>query len=287
MRGSRMLWSNAVISVAAAGCVLRSWSLSHPAESEASVPWLFATGIGAATWLAYTWQRHVKSTRPNGLRSAHLVWLRAHKKTLKWVAVLLGPLALAPLAQTAATAETTMSTALLLFFGLCAAGLLTLLYAGLPGIRGVQLALRRMPRLKLLWIGLTWSVITALWPALLGADITSFERGTLILIAAERALVIMALTLPFDLRDRNWDPASMKTLPQLWGTKGTRITAVAMLLAAAWASTAASGGNFAFAIGPLIMVPAVACANERRSPWYFVMLDAALVADAALVMAWV
>ena len=219
MRGSRMLWSNAVISVAAAGCVLRSWSLSHPAESEASVPWLFATGIGAATWLAYTWQRHVKSTRPNGLRSAHLVWLRAHKKTLKWVAVLLGPLALAPLAQTAATAETTMSTALLLFFGLCAAGLLTLLYAGLPGIRGVQLALRRMPRLKLLWIGLTWSVITALWPALLGADITSFERGTLILIAAERALVIMALTLPFDLRDRNWDPASMKTLASTLGHK--------------------------------------------------------------------
>jgi len=281
-----MLWSNAVISVAAAGCVLRSWLLSHPSESGASVPWMFAAGIGAATWLAYTWQRHVKSTRPGGLRSDHLAWLLSHKKTLRWIAVLLIPTALAPLIQTAATAEATMSTALLLVFGLGAAGLLTLLYAGLPGIRGVQLALRRMPRFKLLWIGLTWSIITALWPALLGAGNASFERGTLVLIAAERALVIMALTLPFDLRDRNWDPASMKTLPQLWGTKGTRITAVAMLLAAAGASTVASAGNLAFAIGPLIMVPAVACAHERRSPWYFAMLDAALIADAALVMAW-
>ncbi len=284
MRGFNVLWSNAVISVAASGCVVRSWCLSHHTDTEAPVPWLFAAGIGAATWLAYTWQRHVKSTRPRGLRNDHLLWLRTHKRTLRWTGAILVPAALIPLTQTVAIAETAVST-ILLFIGLITASLLTLLYAGLPGIRGLQVALRRLPRLKLLWIGLTWSMVTAMWPALMDISSTSMEGTTLFLIASERALVIMALTLPFDLRDKNWDPPSMKTVPQQWGVLGTRVAATAMLIAAALASVAASGGNPALGIGPLLMVPAVACAHERRSPWYFVLLDAALIADAALVLA--
>ena len=283
MYGLRMLWSNAVISVAASACVLRSWSLLYGTQPAGFRPWIFAAGIGAATWLAYTWQRHVKSTRPDGLREEHSQWLQNHHTKLRWVGLLLAPAACIPLVQTIASAGDALPTAPVLFVGLLTAGLLTLLYAGLPGIGGVHLALRRWPRLKLMWIGLTWSIVTAVWPALLNTA-ASFANEDVFLMALERALVIMALTLPFDLRDRNWDAPAMKTLPQAWGTRGTRITAAAMLILAALVSTKAAHGNLVFGAGPLMMVPAVAFAHERRSAWYFVMLDAALVADAALVM---
>ena len=285
MCGIRLLWSNAVIAAAAAGCVLRSWCMAHHADSTAAVPLIFAAGIGAATWIAYTWQRHVKSTRPRGLRDDHRQWLSAHKRAVRWVAFFLAPLAMFPLAQTAAAATATWPTALLLLAGLVVAGLLTLLYAGLPGVRGVQLALRRLPRLKLLWIGLAWAIITALWPILLDSNSNPLNQVNLLLMIGERALVIMALTLPFDLRDRSWDPAFMKTWPQQWGTRGTRVAAVVMLLAAALASTIATEGNLAFGLGPLLMAPLVACAREQRPPWYYLLLDAALIADGAWVVA--
>jgi len=259
--------------------------MSHSADMAPVVPWGFAAGIGAATWIAYTWQRHVKSTRPRGLRSAHLHWLNTHKRTLRRVGLFMVPDAVLPLAHATDVATATLSTTLLLFAGLALAGLLTLLYAGLPGVQGVQLAIRRLPRLKLLWIGLTWAIITALWPVLLDSADHSVGGVNLVLMIGERALVIMALTLPFDLRDRKWDPASMKTLPQLWGTAGTRSAAVIMLVAAALASMTATDGNIVYGLGPLFMVPLVASAHERQPPWYFLLLDAALIADAALVLA--
>lgn len=285
MRGYRVLWSNAVISVAASGCVLRSWCMSHHGGPNAELPWVFALGIGAATWLAYTWQRHVKSTRSHGLRPAHLQWFNAHKHTFRWVGIFMLPFAVLPLVRTATLAGSSQSSALLLIAGLCVAGLLTLLYAGLPGEKGLKLALRRLPRLKLLWIGLTWSVITALWPAVLDANSAAMESGNLYLVALERALVIMALTLPFDLRDRNWDPPFMKTLPQQWGTRGTRIAAVVMLIAATAASAIATQGSLEFGFGPLIMIPLVAWASDQRTPLYYALLDATLILDAAMVLA--
>ncbi len=205
MRGVRLLWSNAVISLGAAGCVMRSFCLTGW-EGNHATPWVFALGLAASTWLAYTWQRHVKSTRIDGLRPEHAAWHARQTKKLAGLSLIVLPLALWPLWlswQKWMGADATDWVPVLV---LATAIFLTALYAGLPGDRGIRFALRRLPRMKLMWIGLVWALVTAAWPAwwLHGQSVGStLSWGALM---TERACIIMALTLPFDLRDRDWDP---------------------------------------------------------------------------------
>lgn len=286
MHGDRLLWSNAVIATGAAACVIRTWSLAGHAIPLDRGAWRFALGMAAATWLAYGWQRHVKSTRPDGLRSGHRAWLHSHRRSLLIVALLLLPLALQPLSHTVGLCPQALSEGPLLPAVLVLAGLLTAMYAGLPGDRGARYALRRMPRLKLLWIGLVWGLVTAAWPATIANCPGTLNTGNLMWLIAERGCTIMALTLPFDLRDRHWDPPEFRTWPQRCGTRGTRILAAFLLLLAAGATWHLQGPAPRYLIGTALMWPAVLAAHEHRSPGYFVMLDALLVADAAVILIW-
>ena len=140
-----------------------------------------------------------------------------------------------------------------------------------------------MPGLKMIWIGRTWSIITALWPighGLRRVNGVSFIRAWV--LWGERFLVIAALTLPFDLRDRAWDPDGMRTWPQWLGPKGTRILALVphrgrhgrAVVGPSWEATSV-------ALGLVPMAWAVSLAREERSAGYYVGLDALLIVDAA------
>ena len=140
---------NAVISAAAAACVLGSLALGGTGLSG-PVAWAFALGVGRATWWAYTWQRHVKSTRPDGLRPDHLAWHRHHWSRIRRVALLLLPLASAPLLLTVHGLRASPRpgsggpTALLA----TSPRLITVLYAGLPGERGIRQSFAAFPASK-------------------------------------------------------------------------------------------------------------------------------------------
>lgn len=138
--------------------------------------------------------------------------------------------------------------------------------------------------MKLLWIGATWALITAAWPAWIQAGTAPFISWNTGLMMAERGLVIMALTLPFDIRDREWDPPEMRTVPQQWGVLGAKCLAVVMLAAAGAATLAIEGTTATACIGIAIMVPMVAAAGARRMPWYYALLDATLLLDALLIL---
>jgi hypothetical protein len=285
MNARNLLWSNAVISAAAAACVLGSLALGGTGLSGPA-KWAFALGVGSATWWAYTWQRHVKSTRPDGLRPDHLAWHRHHWPRIRLVALLLLPLASAPLLMTAgnllATPSALLSTPIALL-ATCAA--ITVLYAGLPGERGIRQSLRRIPGIKMLWIAGAWATITALWPIWWASGMESGLPEGAVLLWGERFLVIAALTLPFDLRDRRWDPDGMRTWPQLLGPAGTRILGLAFLVAAGllrWALQPALEWNAL--LGPAAMAIAVLAAREDRPLSYYGLLDALIIADAAFLL---
>ena len=285
MNARNLLWSNAVISAAAAACVLGSLALGGNGLTGPS-EWAFAFGVGSATWWAYTWQRHVKSTRRDGLRPDHLAWHRHHWPSIRLVALLLLPLASAPLLLTAdglrATRSVWLSTPTALL-ATCVA--ITVLYAGLPGERGIRQSLRRIPGIKMLWIAGAWATITALWPLWWASGMESgLPEGT-VLLWGERFLVIAAMTLPFDLRDRRWDPDGMRTWPQLLGTHGTQILGLIFLISAGllrWTLQPASGWNAL--LGPATMAVAVLAAREDRPLGYYGVLDALLIADAAFLL---
>ena len=274
-----LLWSNVVISLAAAGCVVTALELSGMEWQNGGMA-AFAVGISAATWWAYSWQRHVKSTRPEGLRPEHQAWQQRNRRRLRFIAAGLLPLGLLPVGLT--TWESGhQDVPLWLGMGIALAAGVTALYAGLPGHAGSRQALRRLPGLKMIWIGLTWSIITALWPighGLLQGQEALVHPGW---VALDRFLVIAALTLPFDLRDRAWDSPRMRTWPQWLGPKGTRSLALAFVAAAMGVRWLAHPEATSVALGLVPMAWAVSLAQEERSAGYYVGLDALLLVDAA------
>lgn len=283
MDARNLLWSNAVIALAACACVLTTLCLNGTGLLS-GVTMAFAVGIGCATWLAYTWQRHVKSTRPDGLRPTHLQWHLRNWPRLRGVGLLLLPLAAAPAGLTAALwSEMDGRTPWTVGLAVLASAAVTLLYAGLPGERGVRHALRRLPGIKIVWIAGAWATITALWPLWWTSGAGSTLPAPTAGLWAERFLIITALTLPFDLRDAKWDPAGMRTWPQLLGPRSTRILAVVMVLAATYLRWTVMPQPVVL-IGPATMAVAVAQAGQRRTIGYYGLLDGLLILDAVVVV---
>lgn len=93
-----------------------------------------------------------------------------------------------------------------------------------PNIRG----LRNIPGLKLFLISITWAGVTLYFP-LTVAGLQSMEGIWIIFL--QRLLFIMAITIPFDIRDAQFDIADLKTVPQMIGIDNSKVVAtVAMII---------------------------------------------------------
>ncbi len=109
--------------------------------------------------------------------------------------------------------------------------LLTLFYS-IPVARskGYIFRLREVPYLKLFLIAFVWSAVTILLPVV-HAEI-SFNRAYVLLLFAERFLFILAIAIPFDVRDMETDrKANLKTLPLLLNEDRSRRVSYFALLA--------------------------------------------------------
>lgn len=87
-------------------------------------------------------------------------------------------------------------------------------------------SLRELPYIKIYLIGISWTLVCFVWPILqeqlLVADYWS------ILFAG--FLYIFSATIPFDIRDADYDSPSQKTIPHLVGEKYSKMIAVLTLL---------------------------------------------------------
>jgi len=107
---------------------------------------------------------------------------------------------------------------------------LTLLYS-IPvyGNKKSIFRLREIPYLKIFIIAFTWSATTVLLPIIhTGRSFDSVHIG---LMLAERFVFILAITIPFDIRDMDADRiARTKTIPLLLGEKRSLIMSYASVL---------------------------------------------------------
>jgi len=87
--------------------------------------------------------------------------------------------------------------------------------------------LRNIPGLKLLLIGITWTGLTAYLP-LVSAHITDSQQMYFFVI--QRFLFVLAITIPFDIRDAQFDLPELNTLPQVMGVNKAKIIALVALL---------------------------------------------------------
>lgn len=87
-------------------------------------------------------------------------------------------------------------------------------------------SLRSVPGLKMFLIALTWSYVTVLVPVALYGRLTTEE----ILEFFFRAVLVLGLVIPFDIRDSSMDDPHMQTIPQVLGIKGAQQLAMFFLM---------------------------------------------------------
>jgi hypothetical protein len=88
-------------------------------------------------------------------------------------------------------------------------------------------ALRNIAGLKLFLIAISWSGITVLFP--LVQNYMTLQSVDFI-VFIQRFLFIVAITIPFDIRDVNYDSDGLKTLPQRFGIYKSKLIAVMCLM---------------------------------------------------------
>jgi hypothetical protein len=107
-------------------------------------------------------------------------------------------------------------------------GVLTLFYAlPLPFFSKATRSLRSLAGLKIFLIAFCWAGVTVLLPMIHYDLVFSIDLAVIFL---QRFLFIVVLTIPFDIRDLNYDDASLKTLPQLFGIEKTKRLGLLLLM---------------------------------------------------------
>lgn len=111
--------------------------------------------------------------------------------------------------------------AALLFGGLTAA------YA-LP-VFGDEKNLRNLFGIKIFIIAFVWMGVTV-WLPVISYGISYITHAELALVSIQRFLFVLALILPFDIRDLISDRPSLGTVPQIIGVRRTRVIGVFLLI---------------------------------------------------------
>ncbi|XOD67421.1 MAG: hypothetical protein ACMUEL_05565 [Flavobacteriales bacterium Tduv] len=148
-------------------------------------------------------------------------------------------------------------------------GLISLGYA-IP-IRGKTL--RNIPSLKIFLIALVWSCMIAGIP-LENNDMLS--ASSKFFLSVSIFLYVLGLTVPFDIRDIDNDPPSLRSLPQCWGIKRSKCFAVICLLCSGtllWNyPEALPPAKWAYITTICVATGLIAWASPKRKNWYYTLL---------------
>ena len=165
-----------------------------------------------STVLSYNLIRFFQLDKINSMTS---IWIRANKKGL----LVLNMLALSGVVYCAFKISIRGLLALLPFF------LATIFYV-LP-IKNKAIGLRQIPALKLILIAFSWVGITLYFPL---QEAGNLDLSNQWFYFAQRFLFIIAITIPFDIRDAQFDLPELATLPQVLGVNRARNIAVLSML---------------------------------------------------------
>ncbi len=165
-----------------------------------------------STILAYNFIRVFQIDRINGMIAA---WIHSNKRAL----VLLNACCLVLVIYFSLDFDLYELLILLPF-------LLTSVFYVVPVSPNIP-GLRNIPGLKLFLISFTWAGVTLYFP-LFVSGLQDMEG--LWMVFMQRLLFIMAITIPFDIRDAQFDFPDLKTVPQLIGINNSKWFAIAAMI---------------------------------------------------------
>lgn len=179
---------------------------------------------------------------------------------------------------------------------LAATILLSGIYASpLFRVKGEWIRLRDFPVVKIFFVGLVWSAVTVWLPLAnvfsvfgwntIPGTITAATGWSIIMF-----LLIVGLTIPFDIRDLKSDPASIRSLPMITGEKtAVRIAQSCILASAAFFYLLSEYCLFyfsfvsmlAFSLWSALTIWILNDASSKKSEYYF-----SFVIDGMLILLW-
>ena len=107
-------------------------------------------------------------------------------------------------------------------------GLFTLFYVvPFPVKKDNSLVLRNIAFIKLFLIAISWAGVTVLVP-LINYDIELQHNEVVVFI--QRFLFVVVITIPFDIRDVNFDAINLKTIPQTFGIQKSKVFGLFLLM---------------------------------------------------------
>jgi|GEM_PF-515063 len=113
-------------------------------------------------------------------------------------------------------------------------GFFSILYVMSIGKRdGKSVAVRELPFIKIFLIAISWVIMGAIFPQVHHEGWRALESNQLIWMSLEKFFFIWAITIPFDIRDLEYDDKRMKTIPQLFGVNGSLWLSRILIVAAA------------------------------------------------------
>ncbi|GGK56869.1 hypothetical protein GCM10007963_26350 [Lutibacter litoralis] len=90
----------------------------------------------------------------------------------------------------------------------------------------IEVSFRNFPAIKILSIAISWAGISVLFPLF---EVGYSFTNAVYLEFFQRILFVIAITIPFDIRDVRTDSKALKTLPQLIGVKRSKYLGIGLL----------------------------------------------------------
>ncbi len=143
--------------------------------------------------------------------------------------------------------------------------LLTFFYA-IPLFR--KKSLRKLTGLKLFIVALVWAGVTVLLP--LGSQITLFSTSVLVLFL-QRFIVVIALTIPFEIRDLKNDDLALGTLPQRLGIQATKFLGLSLLVITLLLNkfiNASGCSDLGISVASMVLAGIILFSNEKQRPYF-------------------
>ena len=201
------IYSNVFVSF----CVLalcQSTSIVIQANSSQLLPFVFFS-----TLFAYNFQRLVRFS-PDKKQSAHIDWLNKNRMLIVIVTVF----------SLFLSFYFAVSLSFSAFYFIIPASIISLAYPlKIIPLGSQKISLRELPRAKIYLIALVWSMVSVILVTLENGSFYSFDT---LLLFLSRFSFVLAITIPFDIRDLKYDDISLKTLPQIFGEKKAKMIAL-------------------------------------------------------------
>ena len=132
-------------------------------------------------------------------------------------------------------------------------------------IRGKNM--RQIPHLKIHLISISWVAVVIVFPS-----INESKYEALIGSAIAHYLYVLAVTIPFDIRDLKYDMPEQRTIPQVVGVNASKLISIVLLLCFAVIMLCFVEGylllNPWFFIAVFAQIALVLFMNEKRSDIY-------------------